>query len=347
MDVQGNEFKDFASKDLFPQLTDDLLLLILSMLNCDLKFLCQCMLISKRFALLIPLISSGTLSIPGPQVRSFFLGQVTYAFRALKSFPRIRSLHLIFIEEEDQKFDLKWKAVFRSNTCSCACLVYNSIAKLSSVSGSVSATTTAADSDTITSTAFRYIVTPNLWRKLLEVRYPLVDSVVITDSKRQGKVCYRNLEPRDARTYSTVLDIWNNSFGEGQTSFKFIETPELRLPKSGFIMKGVYLAICKVGENSTEDDDILSCSFGEEEIVFGEALTLVLGTPKDKMRVSRRSNSFDHCFPKTDKIWWSNLYDEAEEVLKVNRPPDQRKALLRGLPSCYTRKHIEKQNHSQ
>lgn len=151
MDEQGKEFKDFPCKDLFPRLTDDLLILILSMLNGDLKFLCQCMLVSKHFALLIPLISSGTLSIPLPEDGDpfvFFRTQVRYAFKALGSFRKIQSLHLGFIEEEYKEFDLEWKAVYGSNTCTCACLIYNSITKLSSASSSAGVSATAANFQT-------------------------------------------------------------------------------------------------------------------------------------------------------------------------------------------------------
>lgn len=298
MDRHRNKFEDFANEDLFPRLTDDLLILILSLITCDLKFLCQCMLVSKRFALLIPLISSGTLSIPLPEDKShfeFFRGQLRYALDALSSFRNIRSLHLELFEEECRESNLQWKAVFGSNTYTCACLAYNSITKLSSAGAGASASAIAAGSQTIKDTvigmAFSRIVYPNLWRNLLAVFHPMVESVVITDSKRQVKACFRNSELRDTRTCGTLLDVWNNRFEEGRTSFKFFELPELRLPKSGFLMKGVYLAINKIVEHSAEDDkydDMLNCNFGEEENVFGEALNLILRTPEDRLVVRRR-----------------------------------------------------------
>ncbi|KAK1398027.1 hypothetical protein POM88_007890 [Heracleum sosnowskyi] len=294
MDRHGNEFEDFANEDLFPRLTDDLLILILSMVSGDLKFLCQCMLISKRFALLIPLISSGTLSIPLPEYRSqfeFFKGQVVYVDKALRSFWNIRSLHLEFVEEECEESILQWKAVFGSNTYTCACLAYNSITKLSSTGASAIAAGSRTINNTKTGTIFRHIVDPNMWRIFLAVGHPMVESVVITDSKRQGKVYFRNSELHDTRTYTNLLDVWNNRFAERRTSFKFVEVPELRLPKSGFLMKGVYLAINKIGEHSAEDDkydDLLNCNFGPEENVFGEALNLILGTPEDRLVVRGR-----------------------------------------------------------
>lgn len=287
MDEKGNKFKDYQSKDLFPRLTDDLLIIILSMLSSNLKFLCQCMLVSKRFALLIPLISSGTLFIPHPQDRSrfeFFQDQVIYAFKALKSFRKIRSLHLEFIEEEFREFDHQWKVVFGSNTCTCACLAFKSITKLSAASASSSVNATAMDQ------VFRLIMYPYMWRNLFAVSQPTVESVVITYSKRKGKVCFKNSELPDGRTYTSILDVWNCWFEEGQATLKFIQVPELRLTKSGYLMKGVFLAISKVGENPAEDnkpDDMLNWNFGEEENVFGEALIMILRTPEDRMLACR------------------------------------------------------------
>ncbi|KAK1398026.1 hypothetical protein POM88_007889 [Heracleum sosnowskyi] len=289
MDRHGNNFEDFANEDLFPRLTDDLLILILLMVSGDLKFLCQCMLISKRFALLIPLISSGTLSIPLTEYRSqfeFFKGKVTYVDKALRSFSNIRSVHLEFVEEECRESILQWKAVFRSNTYTCACLAYNSITKLSSAGASAIAAGSQTIKNTVIGTIFRLIVDPDVWCSLLGGQ-PMVESVVITDSKRQGKVYFLH----DTRTCTNPLDFCNSRFEGGRTSFKFIEVPELRLPKSGFLMKGVYLAINKVREHSAEDDkydDLLNCNFGPEENVFGEALNLILGTPEDRFVVRGR-----------------------------------------------------------
>lgn len=290
MDKQGNVFKEAVNQDFILQLSDDLLILILSMLNCDLKFLCGCMLISKRFALLIPLISSVTLSIPGSgQDKSpfkFFEAQASYVSEALKSFQNIRFLHLEFVEEKHQEFNLQWKAVFGSKTYTCASLVFDYITKLSasSPSGSVSAfsQTTMATVDGL----FWRIFYPNMWRSLLAILQPMVESVVITDSRRQGEICFGNSELRDARPCTSILDVWNNRFEEGRTSLKFFWLPELRLPKSGFLMKGVSLVISKIGKNSPEDhkyDDMLNCDFRDEHEVFGEAMNLILRTPEDRL----------------------------------------------------------------
>lgn len=300
MDEQGNKFDEMSSKDLFPQLTDDLLILILSMLNCDVKFLCNCMLVLKRFALLIRLISSVSLSIPKPQDMSpleIFRAQVIYMSKALRSFRSIRFLHLEFIEEGYREINLQWKAVFESNACTCACLVFDSISKLSSAGAHVSATFTAADRQRMIAAMrgliFWRIMYPNMWRNVLAVLQPMVESVVITDSERQGMVCFGNSELRDARTCRYISDVWNNRFEKGRTSLKLFEVPELRLPKSGFVMKGVFLAIGKVGGNSAEDhkhDDMLNCEFGEEQKVFGEALNLMLRTPQNRLIESRESS---------------------------------------------------------
>ncbi|KAK1398031.1 hypothetical protein POM88_007894 [Heracleum sosnowskyi] len=299
MDEQGKKSEGMSNKDLFPQLTDDLLILILSMLNCDLKFLCNCMLVSKRFALLIPLISSVTLSIPKPEERSpfeIFRAQVIYASKALRSFRSIRFLHLEFIEEEYREINLQWKAMFGSNTCTCACLVFDSITKLSSAGASaganVSATAAAADRQRIKAAMhgpiFWRLMYPNMWRNVLAVWRPRVESVVITDSKRQGVVCFGNSELRDATKCCYISDVWNNRYENGRTSIKLFEVPELRLPKSGFLMKGVLLVIGEIGGNSAEEhkhDDMLNCEFGEEQKVLGEASNLILRAPENKLTV--------------------------------------------------------------
>ncbi|KAL8146781.1 uncharacterized protein LOC141707570 [Apium graveolens] len=297
MDEQGNKFDEISNKDFFPQLTDDLVILILSMLDCDLKFLCNCMLVSKRFSFLIRLISSVSLSIPRPQDKppvEIFRSQVMYVCKALRSFRSIRILHLEFIEEEYREIDFQWKAVFGSNACTCACLVLESITKLSSPGASadatVSATPTAADRQrtraAIDGPVFWRLMYPNMWRNALAVLRPRLKRVVITDSGRQGMVCFGKSELHDAITCHSISDIWNNRFDKGRTSVKLFEVPELRLPKSGCIMKRVLLAIGKVGGNSGEDhkhDDMLNWEFVEEQKKFGEALNLMLRTPKNRL----------------------------------------------------------------
>lgn len=123
------------------------------------------MFVSKRFALLTPLISSVTLSNPRSKEESlfeFFQAQVIYAFKAHRSFRRIRPLYLELIEEEER--DLRWKAMFGSNTCTCACLVFDSISKLSSASASVSATASQTIKAPVNEAIYRRIGYPNLWR---------------------------------------------------------------------------------------------------------------------------------------------------------------------------------------
>lgn len=114
------------------------------------------------------------------------------------------------------------------------------------VSASVSATASQTIKAPVNEAIYRRIGYPNLWRNFF--------SGFSTNGwecynnwfkNKKGEVCISNLGLHNARTYTSILDVWNNMFEEGLTTLKFFLVTELRLPKLGFLMKGSFLPSVK------------------------------------------------------------------------------------------------------
>ncbi|KAH6837000.1 hypothetical protein C2S53_014243 [Perilla frutescens var. hirtella] len=313
MDMKMKIKEGADNVDHFARIPEDLLLSILSRLE-NLKYMCRCSLVSKRFALTIYQSKAVSLTLPSTEIPSNALAdqidelfpklagltseeiirfiksssiKVLKFFPFLQNFRELRSISLVFTCPRtlcsSSLFKMKVKfsnggAVVKHFVSLLADSVlkntergyydieqpYERIDHRGSVSG--------------TFLPFGCCIDWLLVLCLLIKCQPLLESITITNSKKQGKLVLRDEQ----------LIAWRNSFVPGGFLNDF--TPysrtkgwigKLRLPFSEYLLRGVNYVIARPkrrpGYNAgTVDDDAVTWEYAGDAKLLGEAVDAFL-----------------------------------------------------------------------
>ncbi|KAI8570935.1 hypothetical protein RHMOL_Rhmol01G0078000 [Rhododendron molle] len=284
----------------------------------EIRCLCRCFLVSKRFSSLVARVR--TVSINGvfrdsneterknPQGQGNGLLRILSRFiiKALKPrrslhkpalspplrftapangflrvLKQIRSLNVDLASHFNPNKDsaFKWGAKFSAEHDSLTFLYAASLSKV-----------TEPENEIIEVELMRRVFSFSvLWLEILSgfVRgRPMVESITVSDSVNKGvEVCLggqKLVECREAFNSDRLVSVDGSSLREN-VRFGFV--PVLQLPVSVYVMKGVAIINFKLygGDDDSEGDSAMLDAFAEEQGVFSEAIVHILENHKDRI----------------------------------------------------------------
>ncbi|XP_044477723.1 F-box protein At4g18380-like [Mangifera indica] len=333
---------EVVQQDHFDRLPDALLLLIFNKL-LDVKPLSRCLLVCKRFSILIPQTNALFVAIPPrippskppngfclPSLR-VFLSKPFKPFRrlvasnspstrrisaahhslnnALNKFQHVKSIHIQFpfsgngIDLVGGDCLMKWKAEFGGQLKSCIILSATSYFPTE-----VKQLQEQEEERFLTDDELRVRI---IWTiscliaasarhhflKKILLDHPSLESVLITDEKKQGKMSMGREELAEMRGYigsfsaSKLLSSMERT-KVPDLSITLWYAPELELPVSGYRMKGATLVVIRPVDDGElmrkglSDGELMGSGFdGDhgEEIVFAEAVKEMMKMKKSYM----------------------------------------------------------------
>ncbi|KAI8526104.1 hypothetical protein RHMOL_Rhmol13G0283000 [Rhododendron molle] len=293
--VHGKE-----AKDQFQRLSDDVVVNIFDKVS-DVKWLFRCLVVSKRFSYLIPLVQTLSirtnawdyLSIPRtnfPKLAALlpFRWNDSYV-DSLAKLTQVRSLNLDLVSDFNTNNDsvFKWGAKLTSNLDSITFLYAASLTKMmDSEEEETENEITQEELVPPLCLALECLGEAMLWVGILSraVRqYPMLQSITITDSMNKGVRLYLGGEK---------LVEYRNAFRNARKCLKEAVSwpragyaPVLRLPMSGYVMKRVTIVQFKLYSGDDSEADLAMVdAFAEEQGVFSEAVVKILKNHKDSMK---------------------------------------------------------------
>ncbi|PWA38818.1 F-box domain, Leucine-rich repeat domain, L domain-like protein [Artemisia annua] len=245
-----NEGKKLCAEDdssSFGRLPEDRVLQILNKL-IDLKTLCLCKLVSKCFTSIVSQVETISFTFSTyPLVDAASLGSYGSAIGSLMTFQCVKSLHIQLPSSFDNHILFNWKVNFRIRPDSFIFLSPNSVCnnKESNVNeNSDQGALEELKRELIKNNA--NIVVECLKDVMMRVklllhvtRLPSLENVVITDLGKRGKVSLSGGKVDDLNGWisSSSVEIIEKSV------IRQCYVPLLKLPVSGYLMKGVNLYI--------------------------------------------------------------------------------------------------------
>ncbi|KAL3850185.1 hypothetical protein ACJIZ3_012067 [Penstemon smallii] len=285
--------KPAGQVDHFHRLPEEVLLYIFSKLT-DLKSLCQCSLVSKRFASVISHTRTIYVTLHGAhssvkQTAALLELLSLQELKLLKNFKELESIYVEYTypKEIDSPSFLKWKIKCTSSNAfigSFICLSA-SVHKMIKHEPDDEQETRQISTEFMRLSYRRYMEWLFLIFELAKSHASL-KSVRIEDSEKTANLVVR--DEQIVKTRSCVLEKELPDVNGIRSLLKIAWVPELRLPLSGYLMRGVGLTIIKPpteeqGGNVNNHDDITFWDFEDEEKVFAEAVKEILINHRDKI----------------------------------------------------------------
>lgn len=248
MKIERDESGDSSS---FSHLPDDMVLLILRKV-IDLKTLCLCKLVCKRFNQIVLHVDTIFLNVPlieNPSFDSKTLDESSDSFlsgfKSLLRFKGLKSLHIELppsVNDADNGYLFKWKFILGEKIDSFVFLSPNSVCDTKeNVQDEEDDLVLAIQKRCI---AIRCVVNALFRRKILLATidtFPLLEKISITDSGKRGRVSHSG---------EKVVELRNGLSSHPETLKKERHcrlsrcyVPLLELPVSGYVMKGVTLIL--------------------------------------------------------------------------------------------------------
>ncbi|PWA77322.1 F-box domain, Leucine-rich repeat domain, L domain-like protein [Artemisia annua] len=291
-----NEGKKLCAEDdssSFGGLPEDRVLQILKKL-IDLKTLCLCKLVSKRFTSIVSQAETISFTFSTyPLVDAASLGSYGSAIGSLMTFQCVKSLHIQLPSSFDNHILFKWKVNFRIRPDSFIFLSPNSVCnnKESNVNeNSDHGALEELKRELIKNNA--NIVVECLKDVMMRVklllhvtRLPSLENVVITDLGKRGKVSLSGGKVDDLNGWisSSSVEIIEKSV------IRQCYVPLLKLPVSGYLMKGVKLYILQWNDLMGDISDSIMKSDNDdafedkEEAAYSEALMEIFKKHSDRI----------------------------------------------------------------
>ncbi|XP_058198597.1 F-box protein AUF2-like [Rhododendron vialii] len=314
--VGGEEEEE--AENLFQRLPDEVALHIFGKLS-EVKWLCRCFVVAKRFSALIPLVQTvsfetetwnsvfrneeGDLQL---QERKFseFLTSILKLDLLLPS-PRLNFPDLVFQLKQIQSLNIEFPSHLNANNDSVFQWGADFTPILKSFTFLYAASLSKTDDkndreETENEISLNeinrgrrehvklYCITNAvLWLGTLSCvvpTYPMLQSITITDSNNKGvKLCLggeKLVEYRNTLEIAPTIPSENHgAWTLGKMRVGYV--PILKLPSSGYVMKGATILIFKI---FAFDDTALLDAFAEEKGVFSEAVVQILEKHKGRIK---------------------------------------------------------------
>ncbi|XP_058199167.1 F-box protein At1g30200-like [Rhododendron vialii] len=298
---QGTNSKNTENQ--FQCLPDDIVLNIFDELS-DIKWLCRCFVVSKRFSYLIPRVQTvsvkrisfnkGLLGKDPPKLWPPFPLNVP-GFEFLYVLTRIRSLNLKIDSDFSRNNDsvFKWAAKFTTKQDSVSFLYAKSLTKMMEKSE-------AEEGEIVNQISLKRMMRrvklggeclkhAVLWLAILShvvLQHPTLQSITVTDSKNKGvKLCLAGeklVEFRNAFHLDRVISLLGSWTAE---NIRVGYVPIILLPMSRYVMKGVTIIDFKLYcDGDSEADSAMVDGFAGEQGVFSEAMVQILKNHKDGIK---------------------------------------------------------------
>ncbi|XP_071690285.1 uncharacterized protein [Rutidosis leptorrhynchoides] len=283
----GKSNADDDSSSLISRLPDDLVLEIFNKIM-DLKTLCTCKLVSKRFSSIVVQIDSVSLTVssefdldngkPLSSTRDSFLA----ARNSILSFTILRSLYIHLYFLNTRSFNFKWKVNISDRV--------NSLLFVSPISvySSESSLQNEEEEDAELCLEKKFGIALNCFKDVFSrltmllgtYDFPLLEYVSVMDSGNWQNVCFNSsykisqfknlIRSEDAQLKQNL----SKNFSRISSCFVSL----LKLPVSGYVMKGVALILIDRGDVNDESyiyvDDDMDEGFEQdkEAFVYREAI---------------------------------------------------------------------------
>ena len=263
MKVERDESGDGSS---FSHLPDEMVLLILRKV-IDLKTLCLCKLVCKRFNQIVLRVDTIFLNVPligNPSSDSNTLDESSDSFlsgfKSLLSFKGLKSLHIELppsVNDADNGFFFKWKFILGEKIDSFVFLSPNSVCdtKENVQDEEEDDLVLAAQKRCI---AIHCVVNALFRRKILLATidtFPLLEKISITDSGKRGRVSHSGEKVVDWRNWLSSHPETLNKEMKRHSRLSRCYVPLLELPVSGYVMKGVTLILLERTNLGNDQND--------------------------------------------------------------------------------------------
>ncbi|KAI8526103.1 hypothetical protein RHMOL_Rhmol13G0282900 [Rhododendron molle] len=296
----------------FQRLPDDVAVNIFDKVS-DIKWLCRCFVVSKRFSSLIPRVETVSVKtnardfLSTPRDSHKFAGLPTSPLNVcgpefFAKLTQVRSLNLDLVSDfADNDSVFKWGAKFTSNLDSLTFLYASSLSKMMESEQEEENDETENGIARGKQTHLIYLAIECakeavLWLRILSrviPKYPMLQSITITDPMNKGVRLYlggeKLVECRNA--FRNAIKCPEETVPQTQETIRGGLVPVLRLPMSGYVMKGVAIVHFKLcSGNDSESDAQLAMvdAFAEEQGVFSEAIMQIVKNYKDENKVFSR-----------------------------------------------------------
>ncbi|KAF7120522.1 hypothetical protein RHSIM_Rhsim13G0214000 [Rhododendron simsii] len=293
--------KNQGAENQFRRLPDDVVLNIFDKIY-DIKWLCRCFLVSKRFCRLISRVQ--TVSVKRMSCKFGLLGELSKdsprsnlpGFQFLSVFTRIRSLNLE-IASHFKGYNgsvFKWGAKFTAKHHGVTLLYAESLSEMKE------AEEEAEDETENVITLKRLIRRLKLGRECMYyaglwlltlarvvTQHPTLQSITITDPKNKGvKLCLcdeKLVEFRIGFNWDSLL-LTAKSWMMELENMRVGYVPVLQLPMSRYVMKDVInVTFIPNGDGDSEAYSAMLDAFVEEQGIFSEAVDQILQNHKDSI----------------------------------------------------------------
>ncbi|KAL7608166.1 F-box protein AUF1 [Lactuca sativa] len=292
------------------RLPDEIILQILNRL-IDLKTLCFCYLVSRRFSSIVlevdaisfasplsnPRISNkNTVSDVAPSssfariISSLYGESFLSAYRFLIKFKGVKSLCIELLSSGLRAVDnrlLKWKVKFGNRIESIIFLFPNSISDNDGLYLNGNGDEDENKRRRIPYQCLKDVTARHMMMLYLVKDLPLLEEVSVTDSRGRGRLSL------SGKKLSGVKE-WVHSTSE--TVFNRVEVPDivnncyipvLKLPVSGYVMKGIYFGVIEMNGFQGGNDFLMNSENGgfedKEEAAYTEAMMEILEKHKGIM----------------------------------------------------------------
>ncbi|XP_071690281.1 uncharacterized protein [Rutidosis leptorrhynchoides] len=296
---------DDDSSSLISRLPDELLLLILNKI-IDLKTLCTCKLVSKRFSSIVVQIDSVSLTVSSEFYMDNCNGLLLFssnrdsflaARNSIWSFTRLRSLYIHLYFLNTRSFNFKWKVNISNRFDS-----FLFVSPISIYSSEISMQN-EEEEDAELCLRKKVLIALNCFKDVFSrltmllgtYDFPLLEYVSVMDSGNWQNVCFNSsykisqfknlIRSEDAQLKQNL----SKNFSRISSCFVSL----LKLPVSGYVMKGVALILIDRGDVNDEsyiyvDDDKDECFEQDKEAAaYCEAINEIF--KKHKGSINRTS----------------------------------------------------------
>ncbi|KAG5517427.1 hypothetical protein RHGRI_037986 [Rhododendron griersonianum] len=295
MEHWAKKKKNEEAENQFQRLPDDVVLHILDKVS-DIKWLCRCFMVSKRFSSLIPRVQ--TLSV-NSNIWDSFLKSCSDSHNegVNNTHGPIRSLNLELISDFDVDDDsvFKWGAKFMAELDSITFLCAKSLSRMMKSEADEDATENEIAQEELfhsAKLAIRCLEYAFWWLRVLSqvfAKFPMLESVTITDWKNKGvKLCLGGEKLVECRhilvTKPPISPKRGKAWWQEQGNAMVGYVPGLQLPISGYVMKGVTIVYFKMSDNDFEAATAMLDAFAEDQGPFLEAVVQILEKHKDSIK---------------------------------------------------------------
>ncbi|KAL7611442.1 hypothetical protein Lser_V15G13712 [Lactuca serriola] len=289
------------------RLPDEIILQILNRL-IDLKTLCFCYLVSKRFSSIVLQVDAISLTSPvwtpdkntigdvapsnpfPPIISSFYGESFLSAYRFLIKFKGVKFLCIELLSSGLLAVDnrlFKWKVKFGNRIESIIFLSPNSVFYKDEFYLNGNGDEEERNKRHISFQCLKDVTTRHMMLLHLVKDLPLLEEVSITDAERRGRLSLKGEKLSEMKEWvsSASEAVMNNVDVPNFLSNCYI--PVLKLPVSGYVMKGVFVMVMEMKDLERENDILMNSEDGgfedKEEAAYTEAAMEILEKHKGMM----------------------------------------------------------------